>query len=56
MPDKELKIRDLVKLNSGGPLMTVKCINDNAIIDCKWPVDGKVQYGSFPLVCLTKIV
>jgi len=41
------KIGDVVELNSGGPSMTVKCLDDEIVI-CTWFKDGVITEGNFP--------
>ena len=49
-----LKIGDVVRLNSGGPLMTVAFIAHNNIVRAVWFIDGKTEVGDFPQEVLTK--
>lgn len=50
----KLQIGDVVKLNSGGPSMTVQSVDNEAIIGCYWDRDGKTEHYEFPSACLTK--
>ncbi len=47
MPEKELKVGDVVRLKSGGPRMTVYEIEDeedmNYMIYCRWFLENKHQ-------------
>jgi len=49
----QLNPGDLVRLRSGGPLMTIHSINgDN--IDCQWfTPSGELQSATFPIYMLT---
>jgi uncharacterized protein YodC (DUF2158 family) len=43
---------DLVRLRSGGPLMTVKSVQGDQVI-CSWSEeDGELRSGSFPIAML----
>lgn len=54
MPDRELKIGDVVRLKSGGPDMTISAPGaDSRIWSCCWFGDGeKLQVGFFPTAIL----
>jgi uncharacterized protein YodC (DUF2158 family) len=63
--NKELAIGDAVRLNSGGPVMTVTSIypptetvhgtTSNPTATCAWMLEnGFVQRDSFPVPCLTR--
>ncbi len=44
-----LKRGDLVRLRSGGPVLTVKSVRDGWVI-CSWLTDyGELQSGGFPI-------
>ena len=44
---------DVVRLKSGGPLMTVHAVNpDGETVQCVWFVDKKQQFGEFMIVAL----
>ena len=44
-----LKRGDLVRLRSGGPVLTVKSVRDGWVI-CTWLTDyGELQSGGFPM-------
>jgi uncharacterized protein YodC (DUF2158 family) len=48
-----LRTGDLVRLRSGGPLMTVRNVEGNQVT-CYWSTDeGNVLLGSFPVAELT---
>jgi uncharacterized protein YodC (DUF2158 family) len=50
--DPALRIGSLVRLRSGGPLMTVKDIKGDQV-DCIWTdVNGQINTDSFPIVVL----
>jgi uncharacterized protein YodC (DUF2158 family) len=50
--DPALKIGSLVRLRSGGPLMTVKEVKGDQV-DCIWTdVNGQINTDSFPIVVL----
>lgn len=55
--EKEIKEGSLVNLNSGGPLMTVKFV-ENKVVHCIW--FGNWSEGpcgtSFPIGCLTLFI
>lgn len=51
---EELKIGDIVELNSGGPDMTVQHVSKNNIVGCYWNCNGKTEYYEFPSACLNK--
>jgi uncharacterized protein YodC (DUF2158 family) len=42
---------DLVRLRSGGPLMTVKNVEGDQV-NCIWTEEGEVRSGSFPVALL----
>ncbi|WP_160122439.1 YodC family protein [Rhodovarius lipocyclicus] len=45
-----LKVGDIVKLNSGGPLMTVHSVNQSSgeiWINCTWFGNGEVNTAAF---------
>ena len=49
-----LKVGDVVQLKSGGPLMTVRAIEENSVF-CVW-FDGKdTKSGRFPGATLTLV-
>ena len=53
-----MKPGDVVRLNSGGPDMTVYKLrpNDDSIAICLWFDDNKQSFNQpFPVVCLTTI-
>jgi len=55
--NQELKIGDVVKLKSGGPIMTVKNIEENGEIYCQWFSGdklNKLEDGYFPPASLEK--
>ena len=47
--DEKLKVGDLVRLKSGGPVMTVRDVNalDNHYW-CQWFAGKKLELGNFP--------
>ena len=48
-PAPLLQRGDLVRLRSGGPLLTVKSVRDGWVI-CSWLTDyGELQSGGFPI-------
>lgn len=47
------KIGETVKLNSGGPLMTILSIDRNGV-KCAWSVKSDIKEKCFPSVALTK--
>jgi uncharacterized protein YodC (DUF2158 family) len=54
MPKKStFKAGETVKLNSGGPLMTILSIDRNGV-KCAWSVKDDIKEKSFPSVALTK--
>jgi uncharacterized protein YodC (DUF2158 family) len=56
----DLKVGDVVKLKSGGPVMTIQRLGAGIAADksqgawCDWFVDNKPQHGWFPLTSLNK--
>lgn len=55
MSNSEMKIGDLAKLNSGGPVMTIRVINEGDVM-CDWfdDTNWKPLHKSFPMESLTK--
>lgn len=52
----ELKIGDVVKLKSGGPVMTVSNIDNLPDeVDCTWFFNDKKKYGAFDVRLLRKV-
>lgn len=54
MEKNRFKLGDIVKLNSGGPEMTIIEIFDR-IVKCSWYSESKFEYGDFPFDCLLTI-
>ena len=55
--NQELKIGDVVKLKSGGSVMTVNSIEENGEINCQWFSGdklNKLEDGYFPPNSLEK--
>ena len=50
---EEIKIGDIVGLNSGGPAMTVMSISGDAC-KCRWYNGEEELSESFPSICLRK--
>jgi uncharacterized protein YodC (DUF2158 family) len=48
-PTTLLHIGDLVRLRSGGPLLTVKSVHDGWVICTWWTEYGDFQSGGFPI-------
>ena len=51
----DIKVGSVVKLKSGGPVMTVTRIADETgtkLAICKWFVNDKAEQGNFPLEAL----
>lgn len=50
---QQFKIGDTVRLQSGGPVMTVTNVGndltDQMTVWCKWFLNQKVEDGSFPI-------
>jgi uncharacterized protein YodC (DUF2158 family) len=47
--NQTFKPGDLVRLKSGGPLMTLhQASHDGSTVYCQWFVSGKLQMGQFP--------
>ena len=59
-PEYEFKFGDVVRLISGGPLMTVSSnsswdtINNQYYIHCQWFFKGELKDSVFPNPCLIK--
>lgn len=54
MSDEKITVGDKVRLNSGGPTMTVSKVCESGNLECMWFGDTKdVSVGHFPLECLT---
>jgi uncharacterized protein YodC (DUF2158 family) len=51
----EIKIGDVVRLNSDGPKMTVTYVGLAADADVAWIDKGTKNRASYPVVCLTKV-
>lgn len=49
----ELHRGDLVRLRSGGPLMTVDTVTDDQV-ECVWNSDGQTDDATFPAKMLQK--
>jgi len=47
------KAGETVKLNSGGPLMTILSIDGNDV-KCAWSVKSDIKEKRFPAIALTK--
>lgn len=56
---KKFKAGDVVKLNSGGPRMTVIRVTDYASygpeVHVQWSQGTSVGIASFPYACVTKV-
>lgn len=52
----ELNIGDVVSLNSGGPLMTIKRRSENTEVECQWFNGQELKSGAFEVRSLTKEV
>ena len=51
-----MKIGAQVRLNSGGPIMTVVGIDAAGQIECEWKRrDGTRNSGTFPVACLASL-
>src|ERR1700730_234295 len=46
-----LRSGDLVRLRSGGPLMTIKNVEGDQV-NCIWTEEGEIRSGSFPVTLL----
>jgi uncharacterized protein YodC (DUF2158 family) len=46
-----LRSGDLVRLRSGGPLMTIKNVEGDQV-NCIWTEEGEIRSGSFPVALL----
>ncbi len=49
-----MKVGDVVRLNSGGPSMTVVGIVTESVT-CVWQGNGEAVEATFPEVCLTEV-
>jgi uncharacterized protein YodC (DUF2158 family) len=49
----ELRIGDIVRLNSGGPNLTVVDVGKNGDVSVNWVAPGTTKYGqaTFPRAC-----
>ena len=54
--NQEFKIGDIVKLKSGGPLMTVARCDVAKKVECMWFLEGKIEVGYFPPDSLQLVV
>jgi uncharacterized protein YodC (DUF2158 family) len=50
----ELNVGDVVSLNSGGPLMTIKRRSENTEVECQWFDGQDLRGGAFEVRSLTK--
>lgn len=48
-----LKVGDTVYLKSGGPAMTVSCLDYLPSMDAQWFDENHVQHSIFNIACLT---
>lgn len=54
MSKAKYKVGNLVRLKSGGPVMTVECLDDDALLHgsvsyhCQWFAGKKLDKGVFP--------
>ncbi|MGO0628681.1 YodC family protein [Pseudomonas sp. SAR267] len=57
MPKEALfKVGDLVRIKSGGPVMTVKTVFDQSnSFDCQWFAGKKLEVGRFPSESLVPV-
>ena len=53
MVDKKLNEGDVVKLKSGGPLMTVVWINEQDVVGCHWFKDDELKFERFKTIELS---
>lgn len=44
---RRFKVGDLVKLRSGGPVMTVSDVIDSDLVRCQWFAGKKLETGNF---------
>lgn len=51
---EEIKVGDVVKLQSGGPKMTVGWIDEDGVA-VSYFVDGKIHHSKFPATSLVKV-
>ncbi|MDO9304602.1 MAG: DUF2158 domain-containing protein [Sulfuricurvum sp.] len=49
-----MKEGDVVQLKSGGPLMTISSVNNNASCSCIWFTDSVSTRETFPTITLEK--
>lgn len=51
----KFKVGDVVRLNSGGPPMTVTGVRDPDVLRCMWLLDdGTNDVAEFSAACVTK--
>lgn len=54
----DIKLGDVVELNSGGPYMTVtyiEAIQSSTVLHCSWFLDGKVLSDRFEKEAVKKV-
>ena len=52
---ENLKAGDLVKLKSGGPIMTISRVVTRSRIICVWFNNNEQKYGEFPTEALVSV-
>jgi uncharacterized protein YodC (DUF2158 family) len=50
-----MKLGDLIRIRSGGPLMTVNAINGDQVVTIWATEDGRMSSGTFNVTNLTKL-
>jgi uncharacterized protein YodC (DUF2158 family) len=52
---EQLREGDVVRLNSGGPMMTIVGYEEDKGVKCKWFDGGQVREDWFPMYAIKKV-